>query len=130
MLVELKKARDEKIQAAEQTRLYYKDNKADIRELAEALKDIPIQRASFDYASVDLGITGDYSVLKAVFAAFRKLGYEPGERPEKAEATFSTYFEHPAKEVRFWLSFSSTLCKRVKVGTKTQEVDIYEVVCE
>jgi hypothetical protein len=32
--------------------------------------------------------------------------------------------------VRIWLAFSSTVCRRVKIGTKTVEQDVYETVCD
>jgi hypothetical protein len=69
--------------------------------------------------------------LQAIFGIFRKLGYEPSNRPgDEPETTFSCYWEHTELETKFWLYFTSTVCTRVKVGTEMVERDIYETVCE
>lgn len=79
--------------------------------------------------SVDISVSGGKDVLNTVFGILRKHKFSPDKRPDKPEPTFSTHFNHDTG-ARLWLSFSSTLCKRVKVGTKTVEQDIYEVQCE
>ena len=80
---------------------------------------------------LDLNYTGDIEVLKALFHTFRTLGYEPNARPEDPNApTFCTHFRNPNHpEIRWWLNFSSTMCKRVKVGTEMVERDVYEIKC-
>lgn len=110
---------------------WYHANKVEIGIVASGLKKVEVTRAVLCTSCVDLSITGDKHVLNAIFAAFRKLGYEPTERPtEKHEPTFSCYWNHPEKDAKFWLYFTSNKCTRIKVGTETKEVDIYEVVCE
>ena len=110
---------------------WYHHNKAEIGRVAVGLKKIKVTRAEVSGDCVDLSITGDKHTLNAVFAAFRKLGYEPSARPTKEhKPTFSCYWNHPVEDAKFWLYFTSNKCTRIKVGTKTEEVDIYEVVCE
>jgi len=110
---------------------FFRDNQNELMQLSKALDHIELQRVSFDSDSIDISITGDQEVLKTVFQALRPLGYVPRTRPDiQPQATYQTYFDHPDKDMKVWLNFSSTLCKRVKVGTKMQEVDIYETVCE
>ena len=110
---------------------FFRDNQRDLLELSKALEGIELVRVSFDSDSINLSIAGDQDVLKSIFQALRPLGYVPRQRPDiKPQPTYQTYFDHPDKEMRIWLNFSSTLCKRVKVGTKMQEVDVYETVCE
>ncbi len=110
---------------------WYQTNKVEIGRVAVGLKKIEVTRASVSGDCVDLSITGDKHTLNAVFAAFRKLGYEPSARPTKEhKPTFSCYWNHPVEDAKFWLYFTSNKCTRIKVGTKTEEVDIYEVVCE
>lgn len=131
MLSQLKLDVDEMREQARTKRRYYKDNKVEIGRVALAFKDITILRCNVDVNCIDIAITGDYAVLKAIFHAFRTLGYEPSDRPkEEKMSSFSTYFEGPDHECRFWLNFSSTLCKRVKIGTKMVEQPVYETVCE
>lgn len=110
---------------------WYQRNKGEILNVARALGKFKIQSARLDGEEVDIYIAGDRHVLNAVFGAFRRLGYEPSERPnEKPETSFTCRWRHPEKEAVFYFSFSSNKCTRVKVGTKTQEVDIYETICE
>ena len=110
---------------------YYHRNKAILEVVAEALKKVNVTSAAVTTTCFDISIAGDKHTLEAVFAAFRKLGYEPTDRPDnEPKSTFSCYWDHPDFEARFWLYFSSTKCTRVKVGTEMKEVAIYETVCE
>lgn len=110
---------------------YYRRNKLQIIAITAALQKIEVQSASIVNDCIDLSIAGDKHTLEAVFAAFRKMGYEPDGRPDaKPQSTFSCYWDHPDFETRFWLYFSSTKCTRIKTGTEMKEVAIYETVCE
>jgi hypothetical protein len=110
---------------------WYHRNKDEIEAVAQSLKKLEITRASLSTDEVDVSIAGDRHTLNAIFSAFRGRGYEPSSRPsDKPESTFSCRWEHPDHDCRFWLFFTSTKCTRVKVGTETREVDIYETVCE
>ncbi len=111
---------------------YYDIHRSEIFAVAKSLRKIDdkVVRAEVADDCVDLSVSGDRHVLNAVFGAFRRLGYEPDERPATPEPTFSTYFRHPNHGCKLWLNFSSSTCRRVKIGTKTKEVDIYETVCE
>ncbi len=111
---------------------FYQKNKPHIKEVATALKKIEIQSAKLDnYKCVDLNITGDKHTLMALFKAFRKLRYEPSARPSsKPSPSFNCYWSRDGQELRFYVYFSSTKCTRVKVGTETREVTIYETVCD
>ena len=81
--------------------------------------------------SIDISYSGDKHLLQGIFSAFRKLGYTPGRRPEdKPLASFTTYWDHPTLKIRFYVTFSSTVCKRVKVGEKQIMQPIFETVCE
>lgn len=115
-------------------RAYYKTHLDEIRRVAEELslpKDCAVH-ASCDSYNVSIRVAGGPNELKEVFRAFRKLGYEPSDRPGiKPESSFSTYFRKDDRDsTEFYLSFTSTFCRRVKIGVKMQEVAVYEVVCE
>lgn len=110
---------------------WYSANQREIARVSAALVKIEVINAVVCNHCIDLSITGDKHVLKAIFGAFRKLGYEPNTRPgNKNEPTFSCYWEHPELATKFWLYFTSSKCTRVKVGTETKEIDIYETRCE
>ena len=131
LLSELKAAVKEHKKVYKHVNRLCKDNEEDLIVMEEVLKDIPITRIAFDTNSIDISVAGDYAILKAVFAAFLKAGYKPDNRPtEEKLSSFTTYFTHPKRELRFYLYFTSTLCRRIKIGTKMQEVAVYETVCE
>jgi len=109
----------------------YENNLPEIKRVARHLKDVSVLTAYIDNDSVNLNITGDYAVLKAIFHAFREAGYFPSDRPnELKQPSFSCYFNRPDHDFQFWVNFSSTVCKRVQIGTEMKEVPIYETVCE
>ena len=110
----------------------YKEYEPDIARFVNEvnLSGASSARMECDTEDVNFYVSGGADVLKEIFRAFRKLHYEPSSRPEaKPQSNFSCYFHLDGKPT-FYLSFSSTLCRRVKVGTKMQEVDVYETVCE
>jgi hypothetical protein len=79
--------------------------------------------------SLDISYAGDKLVMQGIFKAFRKLGYVSTKRPDANESAFTCYWSHTDSDMRIWLRFSSTVCKRVKIGTKMEEVDVYETRC-
>lgn len=81
--------------------------------------------------SIDISYSGGKLVLQAIFKAYRDLGYAPNSRPKDDKlSSFSCYWNHPTQDLRLWIRFSSTSCKRVKIGTKMVEQDVYETVCD
>ena len=111
---------------------FYKENQADIELVSKTidLGTATSARMGVETYEVDLYASGNVTTLKEIYKGFRKLGYEPDDRPTaKPVSSFRTRFRQDGK-ADWYLSFSSTLCKRVKVGTKMVEQDIYEVVCE
>lgn len=132
MLQEITSELKEAAEYSREKQHYYDYHKQEIKRVARELNlGNALIRANCTATSVDLSVTGNYAVLKDVFHGLRKLGYEPKERPTKEKtATFSTYFTNEVTELRIWMSFSSTVCTRKKIGTKMQEVPVYETVCE
>lgn len=116
-------------QAARDRQEYLTEHSANIDAMLETLPQDKIIRVCMDASCVDVSISGDFETLKAVFHAFRTAGYEFDSRPDEKTMNYSAFLYCDEKPT-FWLSFSSTVCKRVKVGTEMKELDIYEVVCE
>jgi hypothetical protein len=79
--------------------------------------------------SVDIRFSGPRKMLNDVFGILRKYGFKPDKRPKEGETSYSGFF-HDEVGRAFYLSFSSTSCRRVQVGTKTVEQPIYETVCD
>lgn len=81
--------------------------------------------------SLDFHLTGDQHTLAAAVRIFRTNGFHTrNEPPEKGSTTWNAFFGREGCDIGLWLSFSSSVCRRVKVGTKTVEQDIYETVCD
>lgn len=97
--------------------------------LIEQLKTLtPGAHLWIDLKDVNFSIAGDREVLNRAFRILRGAGFQPKDRPEDGKPEFTTVFTGPAGE-RIYLSFSSTVCRRVKVRTEMQEVAIYEIRC-
>lgn len=77
---------------------------------------------------IDVAFTGSGERLREVWGLLRRNGYLATERPKSGESTYSAFWSH-ASQMRIWFSFSSTVCKRVKIGTKMVETPIYETQC-
>lgn len=79
-----------------------------------------------------IAVTGDRHKLNAAFGTLRRHGLKTSDRPEKGQSQYMGTFTKPEESGLVFLNFSSTQCRRVKVGTRTKEVteDIYEVVCD
>jgi len=93
--------------------------------------DIDI-RFSIEDGDINMNFTGDGEKFGAVWAELRRAGWMPNNRPEKdtKKSEFYTHWNHEDEGLaRFWMHFTSAVCKRVQIGTKTVEQPIYEVQC-
>lgn len=87
---------------------------------------------SFDSSpNIYITCTGDAKVLHKAFKILRAAGYQHGGNPPKTgENTWCAYWRnenYPKLTIFFY--FTSSVCRRVKVGTKTVEQDVYEMQC-
>ncbi len=81
--------------------------------------------------SLDVSISGDKHTLAAVVRIFRTHGFSTfNSPPKKGSSSWTAFYEKRDCELRWYLSFSSSVCRRVKVGTRTVEQDVYETVCD
>ena len=118
--------------AKRQSAIIKRDGKR-VAEAAKALKKagINIVNASVDGYSYNLYITGSRADLDIMFGVLRRAGLVPDSRPQEKTPYYSTFWRWDADGSDYvWISFSSTTCKRVQVGTKVEEVAVYETVCE
>lgn len=99
------------------------------------------QYVTVDAQSLYISVAGDKQVLNKAYGVLRKNGLDATHRPEEKAASYSAYFNLGEEEYLFGIhggveqfkvcfSFSSTVCRRVKTGTRMVEEDIYEVQCE
>ena len=80
---------------------------------------------------VDLSFSGDAAKLAAIVRILRTSGFTTSsERPKAGETTWYARYVHPECPTNVWLYFTSSVCKRVKIGTKMVEQDVYETQCD
>lgn len=97
--------------------------------LFRRLEELDIEPSfSLREGDVDLSFTGDGAKLGEVWKALRQAGYTTNCRPKKGDSTFYTHWFLEGYST-IWMNFSSSVCRRVKVGTKMVEQDVYEVQC-
>src|SRR5690606_9295364 len=99
---------------------------------------LSIYRQVVDYAisvrmtnSLDIRVAGGKAELANTIRILRKAGYNTfAQRPHKGETEWAAFWHYPNCKVDIYFHFTSTVCKRVKVGTKTVVQDVYETVCD
>lgn len=92
---------------------------------------IQIGHVYVDSCSYNVSITGTRADLDIMFGVLRRAGLTPSSRPQEKESYYSTFWHWENESSNYlWVSFSSSTCKRVQVGTKMEEVPVYETVCE
>lgn len=98
-------------------------------DLFRGLEELDID-SSFCLTSGDINIsfTGTGTRLGEVWGLLRRNGYASVSRPRKGEPTFYAHWRKDDFSTIF-MSFSSSVCRRVQVGTKTETVPVYEVQC-
>ena len=84
--------------------------------------------------NLDISVTGNKDTFLAVWKVLRAAGYDHSKIVDEKFATWDGFFRHDSENTdefpNIWVSFSSTICKRVKVGTKMEEVPVYEIQCD
>lgn len=91
---------------------------------------VNITDVGVDSSSYNISITGPRADLDVMFGILRRLGLQPTSRPQEKTQYFSTYWTFEDTTDYIFVMFSSTSCKRVQVGTKMEEVPVYDTVCE
>lgn len=118
----------EKLQNLNRIRALWANNKAF---LLPAIRELQALGVSIDIdGSIDVRFTGNKELLAKVYRILRSKGYMPDARPSAPSSSWSSFWSSPLCSMLFYTSFSSTVCKRVKTGTKMVEQDVYEVQCE
>ena len=77
----------------------------------------------------DIRFTGPKQHLIEVFKVLRREGYNSEVKAKEGEPSYSAFWTHKNRP-SIWVSFSSKSCRRVKIGTKMVEQDVYETVCD
>lgn len=74
--------------------------------------------------------SGDAKKLAAVVRILRTSGWSTSStKPKKGDTSWFARFIHAETQMTIWFNFTSSVCRRVKVGTRMEEVAIYETQC-
>lgn len=85
----------------------------------------------YESSYMSLHFTGDVHRLASVVRILRAADFTSVSlRPKKGDTQWSAFYRHPDCNVELFLWFTSAVCKKVKVGTKLVETDIYETQCD
>lgn len=107
---------------------HHERNGAIYTAVLDAFSELNVINAILCSSDLTIAISGDKQALQAAWGALRRLGFDrPGDPPKPNEPTWCGFFKNG--DASIWFQFSSTVCRRVKVGTQTIEQDIYETVC-
>lgn len=82
---------------------------------------------------IEISFSGKATDLQEFWRRMRLLGYKPSIRPSNSELmTYFGAFWTKEGYARVWMYFTSSVCKRVKIGeeTVTETRDVYEIRCE
>jgi len=128
---------EEKLASAEKVLVKAKENWAAIKEnflpvLTTLQKEFDVEpNFSASFTTIDLMVWGDRKKLVGVMKVLRAANFTiDGERPKAGETTWTGYWSHPNWNTKIWMYFSSTACRRVKVGEEWVKQDKYEIKCE
>lgn len=98
-------------------------------ELFRNLEEMDIDPGfELDNDYINLSFAGDGPKLATVWKLLRQHGYKNSCHPKKGDTTFYAFWEQEG-HAKFFMNFTSSVCRRVKVGTKTIEQDVYETQC-
>jgi hypothetical protein len=129
---------DRQIRALEelQSRFLERDVLQELEMWLETQKELT-HSLDFDAGGVTLCVSGTGTDLSYVWAELRHRGWHLArhtKRPKAGDAAWSGFFRRLTDEELedpdlVFLCFSSTVCKRVKVGTRIITEDVYKTVC-
>jgi hypothetical protein len=84
----------------------------------------------FGDSYLSINFTGDAKALADVVRALRNSGWDTkSDKPKPGDTSWQAYYTKEDCKVDVFLWFSSSVCRKVKVGTKLVEQDVYEVQC-
>lgn len=119
----------ERSQTASKNFKAFKQTVNELPELFRGFEERDVDVAfNLDNAYINFQFTGDGARLTAVWKLLRRHGFNTTARPEKGDTTFHAFWKREG-HAELFMSFSSSTCRRVQVGTKMVEQPIYETQC-
>lgn len=103
-----------------------------VRTLAPLFRQLEVLDVTLTFnlgdGDINLTFTGDGERLRQVWSELRRNGYNCATHPKKGDTTFYGWWQQEGVS-QIWMNFSSSVCRRVQVGTKMVEQPIYETQC-
>ena len=96
--------------------------------LFEHIPEDAAERSFFSDDCLYLSFTGNGELLSKVVRSLRVRGWETKDRVMPGATEAHLNFHKDGLSV--YVTFTSNVCKMVQVGTRMQEVAIYEIHCE
>jgi hypothetical protein len=119
----------EKHQQASKNAKTFKQTVTDFPGLFRTLEELDIDvQFGLDNDWIALRFTGDGDKLKEIWGLLRRNGFNTTQRPKKGDTEFYSFWNREGQATLF-MCFTSSLCRRVQVGTQMKEVPIYETQC-
>lgn len=117
----------------------HRETKRYFEQAQRALQDFPRLFLLIEDMDIDLRFDPDLKIMSLSFAGdgprlgrlwgeLRRAGFNCSTRPKKGDTEFSGYFKEEGYAA-IVVHFTSTLCRRIQVGTQTVEQPIYETIC-
>jgi hypothetical protein len=79
---------------------------------------------------INLSVTGDAKRLGEVVRILRIGGFNTAAaRPKIGDTSWCAFWKNELCPVKFFLNFTSSVCRRIKVGTRLVEEDVFETKC-
>jgi hypothetical protein len=119
----------EKSQTASKNAKLFKQTVTGLPELFRRFEELDIDPAfCLDNEWISLSFAGDGDKLKTVWTVLRRHGFNTPLRPAKGDTAFNAFWKREG-HADIFMMFSSTLCKRVQIGTEMKEVPVYQTQC-
>lgn len=83
---------------------------------------------SLENTWISISFAGDGQKLATVWRVLRQHGYNTTSHPKKGDTAFNAFWSRDGHADLFMM-FSSSMCRRVQVGTKMVEQPVYETHC-
>lgn len=115
--------------AVSRRKIRWNSSRSTLAPIVNALTKLGIE-PRIDGTDLNIYFSGDKHQLAAVIRILRTSGFNTDEkRPEKGASSWTARFTVQGCPLPIYLSFCSSVCRQVQVGTKTVEIPIYETVC-
>lgn len=107
----------------------YRKHGREIDAITAAMPQEALHQVTIDRVGVGYTIAGDSHDLAKAIRAVRTRGYTTNWSPPKENDPSWSGFYNKEDGPEVYISFTSKVCRRVKIGTKTVEQDVYEIQC-